>query len=70
MMLTLSTEQKPCLQGVPEKNALLSQIFQTFSLSLSLFKLDFLRDACAESCASHAQMTNVKLGILELPLAQ
>ena len=52
------------IQGVPEK--MLSCL--KFCVRVALFKLDCLRDKCAESWSSWAQMKNVKLRILKLPL--
>ena len=39
-----------------------------FHFGVALFKLDFLRDECAESLASWNQIIQVKLRIVELPL--
>ena len=52
------------IQGVPEKTLPCLQ----FCVRVAFFKLDFLRDACAESWASCVQMKNVKLRILEMLL--
>ena len=57
---TLSLKVFQAIQGVPEKNALLSQTL----CMVAFFNLNFLRDACAESWASWAQMKNVKLACL------